>query len=834
MSESKSNQNATTLSKSTASSNIRQPQQRMAQSCLVLCVDTGIKQTNQDCFDTLFQLKNMVDDVNLCTTPDQCIQILNQVDYERAFIIASGSLGEHLVPKIHGMSQLDAIYILHDNKCRYEGWTQNWTKIKGVHTNINEICEALQLAVKECDQDSTAVSFLTVPKMASTKNLNELEPTFMYTQVFKEILLDMQHDEQAIRQFIAYCRNNNSLSPINIDRFEKKYHAQSAIWWYSSCNIYFMLNNALRTLDADAIITMGFFMSHLHQQIQQLYEQQVNSYGRKPFIVYRGQGLLKSDFEKLQKTKGGLMSFNNFLSTSKDKQVSLQFARRASRKPDMVGIIFIMSIDPCLKSTPFASIKEKSPYKKQEEILFSMHTVFRVGAVKQINNENQLYQVELQLTSDDDQQLRLLTNRIREEVGGTGWQRLGSLLLKIGQINKAEELYNILLEQTSDESEKALYYNQLGYIKDDQGDYEKAICYFEQGLEIQQRTLPSNHSELANSYNNIGSVYNKMGEYSKAPLYYERALEILKKALPSNHLLLAILYNNIGSVHNSMGEYSKALSYYEKALEIWGKSLPSNHPSLATLHNSIGNVYNHMGEYLKALSSYEKALDIRQKSLSSNHTDLATSYGNIGLVYCNMGKYSKALSFNEKALDIQQKNLPSNHPDLASTYNNIGMVHHNMEECSKALSFYEKAVKIQQRTLPSNHPHLATTYNNIGSVCDKMGEYSKALSSHEKAHEIRQKTLPSNHPDLAQSYNNIAKLNYNMKDYSKALSCFERALDILRSALPPSHPHIKSVKESIEIVKKTIKISCGAGHSNNTIIIVLFCFFLLVLMWMYV
>ncbi|CAF0917433.1 unnamed protein product [Adineta steineri] len=758
MSGSKSNQNAA------ASSSIRQQRQRMAQNYLLIWVDASIDETNKDCQKTLAKLKNVVKDVNLCTEADQCIQALNKVDKEQAFVIMSGSLSQHLVPEIHGMPQLDAIYIFCSNKFRHQGWTQNWTKVKGFHTNIKDICQALQLAVKQCDQDTIAVSFLTVNDMASAENLNQLEPTFMYTQLFKEILLDIEYDEQAIQQFTAYCRNNNSLSPINTNRFEKEYDPQSAIWWYTfPSNIYSMLNYALRTLNTDAIITMGFFMCHLHQQIQQLYEQQVSSYERKPFLVYRGQDLMKSDFEKLQKAKGGLISFNNFLSTSKDKEVSFRFAQNASTEPNKVGIFFIMSIDPCLKSTPFASIKEVSYFKEEDEILFSMHTVFRVNAIKQIDNKKQLYQVELQLTSDDDQQLRLLTDRIREEAGdGTGWHKLGNLLLTIGQFNKAEELYNVLLEQTLDESKRAIYYNQLGSVHLYQGDYEKAIWYNEQGLEIEQKTLPSNHPDLATSCNNIGTVYDKMGEYSEA------------------------------------------LSYYEKALKIYQKTLPTNHPLLATTYNNIGNVYDNMGEYSKALSFYEKALEIKQKTLPSNHPDWAISYNNIGSVYGNMGEYSKALSYYEKALEIWQKTLPSNHPDLASSYNNIGFVYKNMGEYSKALSYYEKALEIFQKTLPSNHPDLATSYNNIGTVYDKMGEYSEAHSFFEKAVEIEQKNLPSNHPDLATSYNNIGTVHYNMEDYSKALSYYERTLDIRQCALPSTHPDIKAVKNNIKIVKKKL------------------------------
>ncbi|CAF3546858.1 unnamed protein product, partial [Adineta steineri] len=472
MSGSKSNQNAAT-SKSTASSNIRQPRQRTAQNYLLVWVDANIDQANKDCQDTLNQLKNVVNDVNLCTEPNQCIQVLNKVDKEHAFVITSGSLGQHLVPEIHDMSQLDAIYIFCGDKSRHQGWAQNWKKIKGIHTNIKSICQALQLAVKQCDQDTVAVSFLAVNEMASTESLNQLEPTFMYTQLFKEILLDIEYDRKAIKDLAACCREAFSGNPSElkiINEFERDYDPQKAIWWYTrECFTYKMLNQALRILDADIIINMGFFLRDVHQQIQQLHEQQVNSYGKKPFLVYRGQGLMQSDFEKLQKARGGLMSFNNFLSTSEDKEVSLHFAQYASAEQNKVGVLFIMSIDPCIKSTPFASTHEVSYFKEGDEILFSMHTVFRVNAIKQMDNKNQLYQVELQLTTDDDQQLRLLTDRIRKETdGNTGWERLGKLLLKIGQFNKAEELYNVLLEQTSNEVEKALYYNQLGIIETEQ------------------------------------------------------------------------------------------------------------------------------------------------------------------------------------------------------------------------------------------------------------------------------------------------------------------------------------------------------------------------------
>ena len=394
-----------------------------------------------------------------------------------------------------------------------------------------------------------------------------------------------------------------------------------------------MLNRALRMLEGDTIIYMGFFIRDLHCQIEELYREQIDNYRGKSFLVWRGQGLSKKDFATLQKTTGGLMSFNSFLSTSTKLAVALDFAKKALIRIDMVGIYFKILIDPSISSTAFAAIEDISFHRKEAEILFSMHSVFRIGEIEQMDKNNSLYQVNLKLTADDDKQLRTLTEHIREEAsGGTGWQRMCKLLVNIGHSAEAEELYFILLEQTSDDGERALYYNQIGYIKDDQHDNEKALFYYEKALDICQRNLRSNHPLLATSYNNIGSIYNKAEDYQKALLFYQKSLAIRKEILPANPASLALSYTNIGAVYSSMGQYSRALSFHEKALEIRQETLVQHHPDLAYSYNNIAAVYDHMGQCSKAHSFYRKALDIFQRSLPFNHPNITTVKENIKFI----------------------------------------------------------------------------------------------------------------------------------------------------------------------------------------------------------
>ena len=322
-------------------------------------------ESTADFHNSLDQLQSVINDVTSFKQQDDAIDFLTEMHGMSGFLIVNDTLGQQILPLIHDISVLDAIYILATHPYQQlEKWVEKWTKVKGIHTNIPSICQALEMAAKLCDQNLIAVSFVAMSEDLSDVNLNRLEPSFMYTQLFKEILLEMKDEDNSVKVLTDYCRNfykGNTRDSRIIDEFERDYRSESAIWWYTrECFAYRMLNQALRAIEGDTIINMGFFIRDLHRQIQHLHSQQTKNFNSEQFIVYRGQGLSNNDFEKLIKTKGGLMSFNNFLSTSIKQEASLKFANKARSKADTVGILFRMTITPYVFSTPFASIHDCS------------------------------------------------------------------------------------------------------------------------------------------------------------------------------------------------------------------------------------------------------------------------------------------------------------------------------------------------------------------------------------------------------------------------------------------------------------------------------------------
>jgi tetratricopeptide (TPR) repeat protein len=606
---------------------------RLLQNVLLIWLDQNIdEENNRDCQKNIGELRRIVNSINTFTDADQCVTFLSKIRDEKACILISGSLGRKTIPRMHDMSQVDSIFIFCGNIAWHEEWAKDWPKIKGIFNNISSVCEGLKEAAEQCERNAISMSIVSrnTDGIATNEKLNQLEPLFMYTQILKEILLTIEFEQHHFNEFIDFCRKfcaqEHEIN--NIEKFKREYHNETPIWWYTSdLFLYSMLNRALRVMDMDIIIRMGFFVGDLHRHLQQLHNEQFGDHQPgNTFTVFRGQGLSKASFKEIQENNVSHISFNNFLSTSKNRNVSMGFANRALSDKDSVGILFVMTVDPARSTTPFASINDVSYYgDKEDEILFSMHTVFRICNIIPIDKKPRLYQVELTLTNNTDEDRRALTDYIRERTdGSTGWDRLGQLLLKVGQPEKAQQVYEILIKEATEESRKGTIYHRLGSAKYHQGKYQEAIKLYEEALAIRKRTLPSDHPDLAMSYNNIGNVYSTMRMYPKALVSHEKALEIRQQSLPPNHPDLAMSYDSIGSVIYCMNEYSQALPSHKKALKIRQQSLPPNHPDLAMSYNYIGMVYKKKGDYSKALSFCEEAVKIGECSLPSNHPHLQT------------------------------------------------------------------------------------------------------------------------------------------------------------------------------------------------------------------
>lgn len=816
----------------------RMLKRNLLQNHLLIWLDHHIDDMNLDCSHQIAQLREIMNEVYTFQQMDECLDFLTDIDEQYVYMIIAADLGRRLIPCVHSIEWLDRIYIIDNDETRHSHhlWTTAWPKVRGVFRNTTLVCEDLQVAVKQCNQDSVPISCFNLNGDIDKMNWSLLEPSFMHIQLMISTFLTMKSDDGSLADLVNYCRTTVPLSSCvldSIDEFQRDYTPSKVIWWYTrKCVAYRMLSQALRLVQVDAIVHMRFFICDLYRQIQKLHKEQHKRCFDQPFTVYRAQRLRKIDFDKLKSNQGGFLSFQNFFSASKTKDMPLLLLEsNVETESGLYGVLFTITVDPQMKSTLFADIHEINDIEDEAGILFSIQTVFRIENIVNIDRQARIFEVFLSLTHDDDQRLRAIQTTIEREIMGlTCIRRIADLFIRMEQPDILETLYGNILKQTSEHDEERIechYY--LAFVKNIQGNRKQATYHLRRALSLAQKYLSQNNPKLAAVYSSIAVSYERMGEYASSLFFYEKAVDLQQQLIPENPSDRAGFYNSIGLAYETMGKDSKALTFYEKAIDLQQKRLPFNHPYLAVCFSNVGLMYENLRNKSKASLFHEKANRIHQMVVGANYDQLGLFYHNMATIYKNLGRYPKALSLLRKVMSFQQRKFSSNYVQSVNLYNDIAFVHYKLGEYSQALDFYNTVLDMQQGSRQSKHGDGASTYANMAMVYHQIGEYSTALSLYQRALYGQLKMIPRDHLQLALLYSSIASTYCYMGETCKAKSFCDKALKILlnnSTSMDPllaisynhiglMHQHLGDFRQSFTFCEKALHIRQTTLHTNH-------------------
>ena len=550
---------------------------------------------------------------------------------------------------------------------------------------------------------------------------------------------------------------------------------------------------------------MGFFIRDLHVQIQQLHKQQIPDYANESLVLYRGQGISVEGFKKMKNNIGQLVSFNGFLSTSKDEVVSQIFAQSSALVEGMVGILFVIKVNPKIESVPFANVTNHSKFKTENEYLFSMHSVFRMCDIKQCRMNEKVYEIELAATKDEDPELRQLINRMPNQYTNcVGEERLLRLLSFVGQNEEAKTFYlNLLDQQNLPIEEKVNCYHRLSTNCCDQGNYTEANKYLEKAISIQKQISLEDHPNFRILNHTIGKLCNMTGHGEKALIYLRKALEIHHKHSLANDRHLFYIQSDIGMAYFLMGNYREALKSYKETANNLIEQLGPNHPLVAQTYRNISTIYNQMGNHSKESLEYSKnAFEITQKTMPDNHQSVSAANNSIAIDLLDE-KPDMALAHLQQAIHICQENSPSNHRHSGYAYSNLGTFYAKKYDYPEALFYFNKGLELMKINLSQNHPSIATVYCHIAGVYAQLEEYTDASFYYEKALRIFLEKLPGNHPNLETTYMNIGVIYCSMEQYHRALEHFKYALEI-RKQLPENLPRSVEIHKYLMVMYEAL------------------------------
>jgi len=675
---------------------------------------------------------------------------------------------------------------------------EHFTKIVDIFDNEDKLIQSIRGELDDLRKQLS--TFSLYEKQKPTRDLSKESASFLWFQLFKDVLLRMPRSEEAKREMIEQCRQyyrGNTEELRNIDEFSRTYTEKDTIQWYTKqCFIYRLCNKALRTEDIELLYIFRYYIQDLckHLSIEHKIFR-TKSINQPILTLYRGSKLTKDELTRFQSNVGSLISTNGFLSTTRNHNLALEFALKTSKRlVDVLPVLFIIRVDINLDNVIFADISSSSVYPDEEEILFDLGCAFKINEVYFDYNKN-LWIINMNLTNESRQIVETYfeANRLEIEKGNI-LLVFGLLLTEMGQYHQAQVYFEkLLLLNTIDD--KASLYTNLGRVKFYKGLYNEALKDFTTAYDIQQKEIPINYLDLARTMNNLGLIYLEQKKYDLALDYHFNVLKIYKNQTEIPELLLANNNNSIGVIFTHKHQYKDALKYLFYAMNLYEKSLPTiDHPIMATNYNSIGLVFYYIKQYDQALDYCLKALNIREKILPIFHPHIADSCNNVALIYHHLYEYEKAFNLFQRSLEIYQNDFDQK-LRIPICLNNIGLLYLDQHNYDQSIEYYLKALNIYLNENNQNNysEEIVFTLDNLGVVYEMKSDFDNALKYYNQALDKLSEKLEK----FVRISTKIGNIYYKKGDYNHALIHYNNALN--KSATSPPDL-ISSILMSMAII----------------------------------
>ncbi|CAF3544687.1 unnamed protein product [Rotaria socialis] len=349
------------------------------------------------------------------------------------FLVTSGVLGKELfISGLCVMDQLFATYVYCAQLSPNLNWSRDYSKIRGIYNDSNKLAyqlkrdyKQLQAALGICETECYTVSKITNEKQI-IQNVEEVNlplplplPLIIYDQEHTHLfmahqrtidtLLCMPHTLESKADMLAEFRHaysDNQEALAQIDNFENIYNSNAAVQWYTRDSfVWRTINQALRSSNVESMFKLRYILTDLYAHLQESYDQKHLSFQMlTPEIFYRGQMMSREEFNTFKTLQGNIIAINTFLSTTASMQIALMYAGQYCENPDLVSVVFHIETNMGALVRPYANISHYSLFRDEQETLFAMGSVFRIGNIRQLPNADYVWTIHLKTIDQTDSQ----------------------------------------------------------------------------------------------------------------------------------------------------------------------------------------------------------------------------------------------------------------------------------------------------------------------------------------------------------------------------------------------------------------------------------------------
>ena len=232
----------------------------------------------------------------------------------------------------------------------------------------------------------------------------------------------------------------------------------------------------------------------------------------------------------------------------------------------------------------------------------------------------------------------------------TTLKSLGDVYVLLGEYGKARGYFEETLEiheRTIAPTEPAYLTNifQLGTAAHFEGDHKTADTLFNRWETLYEQVEDREDPELAEATFGMSRVLFARKDFVGAEKYLETVIRVMVREHGEIHAHVTSARVFMASIQLGLANEREAEELLTRSLKDLNQLYPEGHREIASVHQVLATIYNKQGKYDQAEASHEKALSLWENSSFRNELELSLSRATAADFYLKRGKFERAIEY---------------------------------------------------------------------------------------------------------------------------------------------------------------------------------------------
>jgi hypothetical protein len=162
---------------------------------LIIWLDSDINHANKYIKNSFDNIRIIINSIKIFVNIDECIDFLKNIKNEQIFMIIVDSFHQQhirLINLIEETIQINSVYIFSNDLSKEKTWQNDCKKLKGIFTQVEYICNALERTICPFDNESLMTSIVSTVD----NNFDDLDQSYIYSKLLIEIIYKLEYDDK--------------------------------------------------------------------------------------------------------------------------------------------------------------------------------------------------------------------------------------------------------------------------------------------------------------------------------------------------------------------------------------------------------------------------------------------------------------------------------------------------------------------------------------------------------------------------------------------------------------------------------------------------------------